>query len=232
MGRGVVMGWLALLAPALVAVVPAHAAPKANQVSVSLGASDGSTSTRSTWIHAWNGNLSKDGFLSRFDAAFTGLSLDSSDLGIARGDLLVGYQWHTDALRLRLMGGASIVNREFSNPGPTAIAGTFAGFKVSGQISTNSASKLLLSATGAYSTVLRQYSTSFQAGWKFAGFNAGIEGGFGGSDTYKGEKVGVFLSGIKIGLISLSSSVGYSFGGDEEQSKNSPYADLSASLQF
>jgi hypothetical protein len=231
MRRSAIAG-LALLAPAIWSVAPAAAAPRGDQASLTGGVGDGSASLRVTLLHATNGDLQKDGLLARFDASFAGIQLDTSDLNISRGDAQVGYQWTVGQVRFRLMGGATILQRQFSNPSPSAIAGTFSGLRVSGQLATNTTSPLLLSANGSYSTALNAYSVSMQAGWRFDKFNAGVEGGFGGSETYSGRKFGVFLSGIRIGLMSLSTSVGYSLGGVEEEGKDSPYADLGLSVQF
>lgn len=177
-------------------------------------------------VHALNGDLDTDGWLIR--AMIGGGEVDyqaggavgNVDSDIFDADLMVGY--HIFEGRNRYTGyiGANYRDNDLSpnDPGNSTSGDEF-GAKIQLEANSWMGDMWNLDAIGSYSTAYDTYWARARFGYAWSGnLLIGPEGVVSGDDEYDEQRIGVFVSGMQLGAIDVSASVGYadtSRGGDD-----------------
>ncbi len=199
----------------------ALAESKANQITVSANALDERFGISASYLYALSGDLAKDGALFRF-----GVGYSDSEAGEATGsvDALLGYQIVVGNWKMRLFAGAVVVDDpDLENP---------VGYKVLGQIQNKKTDDVYVYATAGYSSPKEQLNGSLQVGLQAAGLVVGPEVGAVVDPDFTRRRLGVFVTGIKLGDVGVTVRGGYTHYESDTESKGSAYVGASATLQY
>jgi len=203
------------LSIALATVVgPAHA--DANVVFAGVSAAQDSTFGYFGGIRAWNGDLSKSGFLLRgmaiygdYDYKTTAVPSGHVDADVTHVELGVGYQWVNPGNRVSLYGGVDYQNHDLSpNDTRNSTRGSTTGAMVQGEIETLG-SPWYGSLIGKYSAANDSYFVRGRAGYTFGSVTTGPEAIGAGNNEYHEYRYGLFLNFAATKTTGLSFSAGH-----------------------
>lgn len=201
-------------------ISPALAADRANQLSLSFSDRDDRFGINLTYMHALAGSFSDEGMIVRLGAG----SGDSDEGDSSRSvDALLGYQVLLGDFRVRTFGGLSYVEKD---------TGSTVGLKVMGQLQTKKSDDVYINVTASYSAPKELFAATLQAGGQMAGVVVGPELGVTSNPDITRTRLGLFLTGIKLGDVGMTFRAGYSFASDGGGTKDSPYYGMSSSLTF
>lgn len=199
----------------------ALAESKANQISVSVNSTEDRLGVNATYMYAVSGDLSTPGVLVRAGVGYGG---GDDDGGSASLDALVGYQVVVGNWKMRAFAGAVVVqDDDIDNP---------YGFKVLGQVQNKKTDDIYVNANLGYNSAKEQLNGSVQVGFQVAGLVVGPEVGAVVTPDFVRQRIGVFVTGMKLGEVSLTARAGYSHYESDTESRDSAYAGASASLQY
>lgn len=183
-------------------------------------------------IHAFNGDLSADGFLVRGGFTFgeydTTVPDGESDVSFQNANVLIGYQ--------RAVGSGQIalyVGPDFTHNGSGAspdVRGSDWGVRGIAEVFVPIAPRLDLSGWATYSTIDSQYYVSLQTLYRAAPqFRIGPDAAVLGGDTWKQHRIGARAAfGAPIGEIGLG--VGHVW--DRRSASDGVYANAILSIRF
>lgn len=198
----------------------ALAESKANQVTVSTGADGDRLGVQANYMYALSGDLQTDGVLVRVSAGYGG----DDDGASASLDAMLGYQIVVGSWKMRAFAGAVVVqDDDIDNP---------YGFRVLGQIANKKTDDIYVSATAGYNSPKEQLNASIQVGGQVAGLVIGPEVGIVATPNSVKHRLGLFVTGIKIGDVSLTARAGVSHSESDTEITDSLYAGASATLQY
>lgn len=161
-----------------------------------------STATYSGLIKAFNGDLSKDGFLFRAVGVFAAYEYDTiinndrtridGDAWLA--DVMLGYQFLHPGLRTAVYIGAQYQEQDLTPSDPSnKVRGDEVGFKVVGELETDNTSPFYVGLIGAYSTDFDTYWARARVGLQSRGYTYGVEGVALGNEGYDNQRLGGFV---------------------------------------
>ena len=172
-----------------------------------------------TYLHAFSGDLREDSVLLRFGVG-TGDGWED-DASRMRVHVLLGYQAFVGDWRLRGLAGPSYTSQDGDDQ---------TGLLVIGQASNNRRNPVYIGTSASYDTAQDRWSARVEVGEHLGKLIIGPEFGISGdSDTHR-TSFGAFLTGAKLGDVSLTLRTGYSRRSDTDE--GSHYFGLSATLQF
>lgn len=217
---GIVTRLAATSATLAVMAGTAAAADRANQISLSFSDRDDRFGINLSYMHALAGNFSDEGMIVRFGVS----SGDSDDGDSSRSvDALVGYQFLVGDLRVRTFGGLTYVEQDTGNA---------VGLKVSAQVQTKKSDDIYFNSTASYSAPKEQFAATLQIGGQLAGVVVGPELGVTSNPDITRTRLGLFLTGVKLGDVGFTFRAGYSFASEGGGSLDTPYYGVSSSLTF
>lgn len=216
---GAVFGLLCSIAVAA-SSGPALAADNANQLNLSFSDRDDRFGINLAYMRALSGSLSDEGMLIRL-----GIGAGDSDEGEGSRsvDALIGYQFLVGDWKVRTFGGVTYVEQDTD--------GVF-GLKVLGQVQNSRKSDIYVSASASYSSPRELFAATLQLGGQAAGVIVGPDLGITYTPELTRTRLGLFLTGIRLGDVGVSFRAGYSFAEVDGGAEASPYAGMSGNLQF
>lgn len=200
--------------------IPSIAAERANVVSLSFSDRDDRFGINLTYMHALAGNFSDEGMIVRLGVG----SGDSDEGDTSRSlDALLGYQALVGGFRVRTFGGLSYVERD---------DGSEFGPKVYLQAVNGQSDSTYVNATTSYSAPKELFTAGLQVGGRLAGVVVGPEIAVTSTPEITRTRLGMFMTGLKLGYVGLTFKAGYSFASEGGGSQDSPYFGMSSSLTF
>jgi hypothetical protein len=198
----------------------ALAAPKANQIGVSVNALEDKFGISENYLYAISGDLATDGALIRLGVGYGGG--DEDDGARLSADVLLGYQIVVGNWKMRIFAGPTMV-QDADSP---------LGYKILGQVQNKKTDDIYVNATAGYSSPKEQVNGTVQVGFQVAGLVAGPEVGVVATPDFTRTRIGAFLTGMKIGDVGLTVHGGYTHYESDTESRDSAYAGASATLQY
>ena len=118
----------------------------------------GSTYAYDGVVVAWNGDLTRDGFVVRLYGSMGQYDLDPGHGTGWQGDAMIGYKFSRGPVWGSIFVGVDVQDYDLSPDDPTALVrGSETGFKVAGDLSTAYGSPIYASIAGNYSTAFNSY---------------------------------------------------------------------------
>lgn len=173
-------------------------------------------------LYAFTGDLSAAGVMLRLGA---GLSEDDAESGSRSADALIGYQYLLDGWKIRTFAGVTYVLRDDED-------GELGG-KLVVQAQTGKSDEVYVNAGLSYSTASDVAAGSLQVGGHVSGdLILGPDLALSSNGDSTGVRAGLFLTGMKLGDVSLSLRGGYKARISDEETTPGYYSGVSASLQY
>jgi hypothetical protein len=179
-------------------------------------APDGSYFTGVSATVAAGGTLRTSGMRVRVEGLAGTYLFDSGAPGAqTRGDqvdaaILGGYEWVTAWSSMAAYGGLAVRDSRFSNPDPGHPDGAAFGAKGVLQYYATPSDRTMFSAYASYSSIYDAYYTRLKWGVTAVGpVYIGPEVAALGDDFYRQWRIGVHLTGLRLGAVQLGISGGY-----------------------
>ena len=199
---------------------------------------DGSYFISEQFDFAFNGDLSRSGFILRGTVGSGDDDYITTDATGARqkidvdpvtADLLLGYTLVGGNLRWTTLVGGNYLDYDINPSDPSnPTAGDEAGFKVASSLETEEAKPVYAGIYGEYSTAYNTYYAIARLGYRFSNTVIGPEFVALGDETFDSQRVGGFINFPLRLLANLQPDVtiagGYSFVGDDDGIGFSPGA--------
>jgi hypothetical protein len=227
------------IALSAIAVLTMTAAAKAERTLLFTGGSftENSFYAHVGGVHAFSGDLKKDGFLLRATGAFGGYDYDrpgttSVDGDVYAFDLMGGYQFFAQNNRFSFYVGGDYQNHDLSpNDVGNPVRGDEFGVKAQAEASLHFTPQLSLDVIGSYSSAFDTYWSKLQPGYHFGKVVAGPKASFMGSESYDQQRYGVFVKDIMLGnALSLGASAGYAE--TEGRGEDGAYGEVALSWSY
>lgn len=228
----------AIIAGALFSASPVHAGSTSIYAGVDKNPS--AATAYAGAVIAFNGDLSKDGYLVRINASGTNYDYDTSAFpqGVSgsakRLEVGIGHQWIEQHSRVSFYIGGDHQVHDLS-PDDTAnlSRGTENGLAVQLEAS-NDNSPYDLALIASYSNSNDTYFTRVRGGYPMGGNTVGLEGALSGSESYAEKRIGGYLSIPYGGHTAINFSLGKSDSEGKNSIENSEglYLQLGISDQF
>lgn len=198
--------------------LPSQAA-EANQLTVSISQRDDRFGIVATNMSAVSGDLNREGLLLKL---VLGSGVDEEDGASSTVDAMLGYQVVFDDWKVRAFGGVTMVEFDGDN--------TF-GLKAQVQAQNKRSSDLHIVASATYSGAAQSVQGKLQLGGHLTeDLIFGPEASVTLTPDDLRTRLGVFLTGIKLGDIGLTVRAGYAYS--DASATGSYYAGASATLQY
>lgn len=230
-----------ILSAALSAIFIGHANADANAVYAGISAAEDSTFGYIGGIRAWNGDISKSGFLLRgkvlygeYDYKTTAVPGGDVDGDAYHIELGIGYQWVNPGNRISLYGGVDHQNHDLSpNDTRNSTRGSTTGAAVQGEIETLG-QPWYGGLIGKYSTANDTYWVRGRAGYKFGSVTVGPEAIGAGNNEYSEIRYGLFLgfAATKSTAVSLSAGHRRADGDNDRKNQSGGYLGVDVSTTF
>jgi hypothetical protein len=193
----------------------------ANQVSLSISGRNGQSNIVGSYLLSLAGDTTKEGGLVR---AAVGGDEDDDSGGSRNVEVLVGYQHVEGDWRFRAFAGVAYVSTDDAEK---------YGLMVRLQAFTKRSADLYVNTTASYSSAKQDAQALVQVGGQIGNdLVLGPEFGLGLSDEYTRGRVGLFLTGIKLGDVSVSMRGGYTISERDSGSEGTYYYGTSFSYRF
>lgn len=153
-------------------------------------------------------------------------------------DLGIGYQWIVPGHRVSLIGALNLVDHDLTgNPLDlinNSVNGDEVGFKPKVEIWNTDASSFLYGGTFTYSTAYDSYWTRAVFAANLGPVYLGPELIFQGNEEFEEVRAGLALLGLKLGMVDVGASVGYSWADPEQglSDQESIYGSIHFSFAF
>lgn len=184
---------------------------------------------------ALNGNLSIDGIMIRWFGGYGEYEYDSDDVpsvetdgNLKTANLSVGYQFFRRDWLFAGYVGISVEDVEETPADPQD--GGEGGLFLAAEAATVGSQLLQISASGNYSSIDDTYWARLRVGRKFGRLIIGPEGVLLGDDEFESQRIGVFVSGLKLGKMNIEVSGGWSEV--DSRGSDSIYGSLGSSFAF
>lgn len=163
---------------------------------------------------ALNGDISKDGFLLAgtidFGEANWNFAGTKNNTDSYAAKALVGYQMYLDGIYVAALAGVDFQkNKTKPLSGISKTDGKKVGFVVQGELETTAVQAPYFGIGGSYSTANNTYWTRGRAGYNTGSFKFGPEVTALGDKDTDTIRVGGFVSDIKLGMLNVGFSLGY-----------------------
>lgn len=176
------------------------------------------------------------GALGRYDYRGT-LFGAGADLGTtfdgeaSYGAALIGYQFRTQALFLKLFAGVEAEDQSITPRDPeNSVQGSAVGLKLAAESWLDLSPLWFLSVDASYGTAFQQYWSLARAGYRLSPrFSLGLEGGALGNEEYDAGRGGLF---VKANLRSLDFTLSGGFTGNYLEDEPSGYVSLGVYRAF
>ncbi len=168
-------------------------------------------------IKAFNGDISKSGYLGRGFISYGNYSYETAavaggsvDIEALSGDLMLGYQVVGDQAIISGFAGLDIQSNALTPDDPqNSTSGSAHGFKVQGEVRTTDNAPAQASLIASYSGANETYYSRGRVGINVGNFFVGPEASLLGNEEFDSQKYGAFISGLKISSLDVSVNVGY-----------------------
>lgn len=147
------------------------------------------------------------------------------------GAAMAGYEWVMQGTSIAVYAGADARHDSLSIPDPgNPVVGTSVGLKTSAEFSTRPAAQTNIEGYASYATNKSAYFTRLRGGYLIApGIYVGPEVAALGDAFFNQERVGVHVSGVKLGMVQLALAGGYL---NDRVRKQGAYVSLDAHVGF
>jgi len=192
--------------------------------------------------YAFNGDKSTSGFIAHAMFGYGGYEYDTPLGGVEADmtefDIGLGYQWILSGHRVSLIGCFNWVDHDLSgNPIDIAdndVEGDASGFKPKLDIWNTDASRFLYGGTATFSTSNNDYWARVLFAPRVGSVYLGPEGVIQGNEEYEEYRLGLCLTGLKLGIFDAGVSCGYAWADADSGSgdQDSVYGAIHISVDF
>lgn len=164
------------------------------------------------------GGLEQNGLRIRMVGLMGGYSYDASAVGVGKvngdqvgGSLLLGHDWIVDKTKFGVFGGLDVLNNKLNKNDPdNKTEGTTIGFKAGFDFYTTPTTSTMATGTFAFSTANSAYYMRLKGGIAvYEQVYIGPETLVLGDSFYSQWRLGMHLSGVKLGPVQFGVSGGY-----------------------